>query len=190
MRTLVTSHEVVSELRVQAVHLSGTNHELLETIRELRALTWEGISEAGGLFRDLEDSTDMGTLHWLVWEGEHLVAAARLSVHTALELVPDAEFYEQLSSSKSVGLVGSINRLVVHPQFRNRGLATLLDQERVNTAWNLGCSSIVATTIAGSSRGFQLEKCGFRKIGVAPANATMRKMFGDILADIWIAHRP
>jgi hypothetical protein len=60
--------------------------------------------------------------------------------------------------------VGSINRLVIHPQARRKTLSKKFDIYRLNEAENLGCKTICAwwTSISGNKRLECLKSYGFK----------------------------
>jgi len=68
----------------------------LEAIYRLRAAVWRETGDvAQAAFADgrWSDEHDAASTHWVIRDGEELVAAARLSVHERLADVPEAEEY-------------------------------------------------------------------------------------------------
>ncbi|WP_373514741.1 GNAT family N-acetyltransferase, partial [Persicitalea sp.] len=85
------------------------------------------------------DELDKKAKHWIVTDGEEIVAAARLSLHDSLDDVPYAdmltpEHQRHFESRK----LASLNRLVVAPEYRGHGLSGQLDAIRIESAKALG----------------------------------------------------
>ena len=81
----------------------------LEAIYRLRAAVWRETGDvAQAAFADgrWSDEHDAASTHWVIRDGEELVAAARLSVHERLADVPEAEEY----AAAGVRLDGRIGR--------------------------------------------------------------------------------
>jgi GNAT superfamily N-acetyltransferase len=93
----------------------------------------------------LEDGHDGHALHFLVLHEETIIASARLCVHKQLRGVTEFHLYPMLDQSRFPGSYGCLNRLVVDAQYRGRGLATILDQRRIDTAKRLGCRTILGS---------------------------------------------
>lgn len=82
----------------------------------------------------LED-LDQRSYHWIITKGDLIVAAARLSLHSALEEVPYARLLKPEHRLRFENKrIASINRLVVDPEFRRAGLSGLLDRVRIERA--------------------------------------------------------
>jgi len=111
---------------------------------------------AQGLITDWHDAH---ARHWAVFDGDSIVAAARMCVHGRQEETPD---YPPFSRIRLPAPVATINRLVVHPTARNHGLASKLDERRITAAREDGAKCVVGT--AARSRIAPLERLGFRLI--------------------------
>jgi len=121
-----------------------TDSATLRAVFQLRFRAWthDGVQVGrGGEWRDPHDDHAM---HWVIQEGSELVAAARLCVHRDPLTLPDSA---DLGGLGHVAVpLASLNRTVVHPDFRGHGYATLLLAARLETARQIGCRSVVAVT--------------------------------------------
>ncbi|MBF0467220.1 MAG: GNAT family N-acetyltransferase [Nitrospirae bacterium] len=106
-----------------------------------------------------KDDCDKEARHWAVFNGNKLVAAARLSIHNCVESLPDKECYSDVFLQIPKFPIGSFNHLVVAPEFWGKGVSKLLDVERMRAAAEMGCASVVA--VVRGSRINSLEKSGF-----------------------------
>src|SRR5207245_876274 len=113
---------------------------LLEKIGRLRVRAWAKFVPAVAAKTDCWlDKFELAARHWVIYHDGEPVAAARMSVHQQLEGVPDAEVYKGVFAEKLPAPIASFNRLVVHPEFRGRGLPTALDLVRIQAASASGC---------------------------------------------------
>jgi GNAT superfamily N-acetyltransferase len=133
----------------------------LDAIRRLRVRAWaaEGLLPPGTLpDGTLEDPLDQSGRHWVVRVGYVLAAAARLTIHPTGHQLPDQD--QRLPETVALpGPVAALNRLVVCPEYRGRGLARLLDQARVGAARSARCR--FAVVAAHGSRVAALQAFGF-----------------------------
>lgn len=142
---------------------------LLRRIASLRHHVWnevEGRSEpeAEGYLDDFDRHPT--TVHYLVWEGERIAASARLSFHGDLAEIPWPESFAPHLNGGTIGRkIASLNRLVVSPGARGRGIAAALDGIRVDDALTRGASTLLATPV-GRGRTGSLAALGFRELGV------------------------
>jgi GNAT superfamily N-acetyltransferase len=144
---------------------SHLDNDLMEKIGRLRVEAWR--TEAPGA-ADMEtwvDEFDRCARHWAVFDQGVLIAAARLTTHPALGDVPDAESYRGVFREPPPAPIGSLNRLVVHPSARGRGLSKRLDLVRLEAAEEMGCRSVILSTASGPHRVRQLMGWGFELIG-------------------------
>lgn len=132
-------------------------------IGALRIRAWSsepGIDPVFFSQRTWIDALDHTSRHWIVTLQNKVVAAARMSFHDSLNDVPYASLlpHKYCTRYERKRLV-SINRLVVDPQFRGRGLAKVLDKVRLNRAMEKGVDIILAQPQL--SRLSALDKLGF-----------------------------
>ena len=64
---------------------------ILDSIYALRVAAWRGKVEIAPHLTHWADEFDAAARHWVVWRGNQVVAAARLSLHSEIAEVPDAE---------------------------------------------------------------------------------------------------
>lgn len=125
------------------VELLSPTPEILNEIGRLRVLAWKSSQPK---FRDMDvwlDALDSAARHWLVRYDGRIVAAGRLSVHSSIQEIPDAGLFENLKSDLLRLPIASLNRLVVHPDFRGKGISAELDRIRIQVAMESGCGCIV-----------------------------------------------
>ncbi|HSJ01957.1 MAG: GNAT family N-acetyltransferase [Verrucomicrobium sp.] len=141
---------------------------LLQKIGRLRVEAWQtAVSQAANMETWL-DEADQGARHWVVFEGGEPVGAARLTIHERLADLPDGESYEGMFPQEPVGPIASLNRLVVHPSARGRGISKVLDLVRLQAAEEMGCQSAILATASGPGRVQQLQGWGFQLVGEGP----------------------
>jgi hypothetical protein len=72
---------------------SPTDGDLLRKIGRLRVRAWETETAKAAEMKIWLDEFDASARHWAVFHDGVPVASARLSVHTDMNVVPDAETY-------------------------------------------------------------------------------------------------
>lgn len=139
----------------------GTSNCPIEEVRELRRFCWPKIYAAG---YSLEDGFDDEAWHWTIRLDDRLAAAARLTIHQNLVQVPAPHLFVHLSSCRLPTPIGYISRLVVHPEARGRGLASILDKTRLDACNSLRARSLVVVWSASSGirRKRQFMDLGFQ----------------------------
>jgi GNAT superfamily N-acetyltransferase len=137
-----------------------TSREILEHIYKLRVDAWRTKLELPGDVTVWHDRFDPIAKHWAFFDGDRPVAAARLTISARLTDVPDADVYRDVLPVDLVGPIASLTRLVVHPDYRGRGLARPLDQVRIAAAEIAGCTCVIGSTHE-TKRVTQLESEGF-----------------------------
>jgi predicted GNAT family N-acyltransferase len=108
----------------------------------------------------ITDEHDLHARHWAVFDGDKLVAAARMCVHDQQNDSPDFVAFSQVQLPIPVA---TINRLVVHPSARKLGLAYKLDHCRIEAAKKDGAKCVVGTAV--QERIAPLQRLGFKLIG-------------------------
>jgi len=147
---------------------SHLDEDLLEQIGRLRVEAWKTEAPSAAGMETWLDEYDRSARHWAVFDGGVLLASARLTTHSTFAEVPDAESYLGVFREPPPPLIGSLNRLVVHPSARGRGLSKRLDLVRLEAAENMGCRSVILSTASGPHRVQQLIGWGFERIGCGP----------------------
>lgn len=166
----------------QEVTDSRTAAGLLVEINRLRARAWATDLPTAAA-EDWLDDRDVGAQHWVTMDGDVVVAAARLTIHREIDECADREAFGELLTSRVPVPIASMNRLVVQPSHRGRGLASQLDHVRLEAAARAGCRTVLATTIA-RRRTEALLRRGFTMLGVGPPLAGRLQSLGpcDLLA--------
>lgn len=141
---------------------------LLEEIGRLRVIAWCTVIEKASELDIWLDAFDPAARHWVVFQGNSVVAAARMTIHPSLDEVPDAESYAGMFPEPPAAPIASLNRLVVHPSARGQGLSKALDQARLEAAERLGCRSALLSTASGPNRVRQVQGWGFEWVGYGP----------------------
>jgi len=143
---------------------------LINEIGELRVIAWrteKGIAPDIFSQRTWLDEYDEIALHWIMLKEKFLMASARISIHPELSEIPWADNTTVYDMSFLKSPVASINRLVVHPDFRGRGLTRYLDRIRIDTAKKMGVKTIIAEPVL--IRINSLIDLGFKYVGKLPA---------------------
>ncbi len=140
--------------------------ELLTAIGELRIAAWEASGERPSIApahgRMWTDDHDGHAAHWVLREGESIVAAARLCIHAAQGELPDQVSLEGIKLGIAPP-VASLNRLVVSPGYRGVHLSLVFDRARLQYAREQGAKSAVALThLPGRLR--DLKSAGFEVV--------------------------
>lgn len=150
-----------------ALRIIETNDpRVLEKIGRLRVEVWRQVTDVEN--REMGDSDnwldrdDYTGIHWVVFDDDELVAAARLSIHESLEDAPYGHIFKLISNDlpSGAGKVASINRLVVLKSHQGRGISKMLDSIRIAKAIEVGASVIIALTVS-EARTSALLQSGF-----------------------------
>ena len=170
--------EMAQETHIEPIETNDA--EILERIYKFR-VQWllEGIKPnpfPSGFWKDEHDDH---AKHFVLMDGENLLAVARLCIHEKLSDVPGAEVFAGLDFEAEPPFA-SITRLAVHPEARGKGLSRKLDFVRFLAAKTLGCKTIVAFTHAGENRIKSLERKGF--VAISPRNFRSQFPFGLVTA--------
>ena len=147
----------LTPLEFKASEVSDDN--TLQEIYHLRVIAWNSTLAFPTEILRWEDPADQIATHWGVHCGGGLVAAARMSFHLRREDVPDFECFNHLLDDVE-GPFCSMNRLVVHPDFRGFRLSNVLDELRISHARRLGAQAIVIT-VDNSKRASHLVSLAF-----------------------------
>jgi hypothetical protein len=107
--------------------------------------------------RILSDQHDLHARHWAAFDGDEMVAAARMCIHSLREESPDAQVFHEMPIPVPVA---TNNYLVVKRAFQRRGIARQLDIFRIHAAREGNAACVVLTTL--DRRIGQLEQLGFK----------------------------
>jgi predicted GNAT family N-acyltransferase len=145
--------------------VSITDPHMLARVFSLRAETWEPIFPHATT-ESWVDQHDLQAEHLGVVEGEDVIAAARLNLHSTSDAaargfrgVDCAEVLPILSTLPTP--IAYMSRLVVHRQHQGRGLGTLVLDSLVRRAISLRPGSIVCLA-SFAHVAVMLRRCGFR----------------------------
>lgn len=142
----------------------------MDEVYGLRPIAWRTEANVHAEMENWRDEIDSVAHHWVVVVDGRVVAAARLSVHEILNSsVPDASVYLDGFEEFISKPFASMNRLVVHPDFRRQGFGTLLTNVRIEYATEVGCKSILASS-SNPKRIATLERHGFQVVGKGSQN--------------------
>src|ERR1700721_244121 len=119
-----------------------TDAAKLNQIFALRVAAWRQRFVIPPDIQYWNDAYDQDALHWAILIDDEPVAAARLTTHSRLADVPDAYIYDDILPDLASPIC-SMNRCVVHPDFRNRKLSRVLDEVRIDEARKIGATCIV-----------------------------------------------
>jgi GNAT superfamily N-acetyltransferase len=107
--------------------------------------------------RILSDQHDLHARHWAAFDGDEMVAAARMCIHSLREESPDAQVFHEMPLPVPVA---TNNYMVVKRAFQRRGIARQLDIFRIHAAREGNAACVVLTTLDRRIR--QLEQLGFK----------------------------
>lgn len=116
------------------------NSPLMEQVyKDLRLAAWRGEPRMVETLSYWKDEIDATARHWVIVDAGEAIAAARLSFHHSIEDLPDAEILAGICRTLPTP-IASLNRLVVHPDYRRRGYGTRLDKIRLEAAEQCKCA--------------------------------------------------
>lgn len=156
----------------------------LDSILSLRKKTWS-VQNIDALLAQAisdQDHYDFSAIHLGVKHGDKLVATGRLTIHhTSTDLVyqfayPDIEIPKREKYA-------CISKLVVSPDYSNCGIATLLDDTRLNLAKKCGAEAVIALPVASRVDGFYRR--GFYSLGSStPSPKVLNRSFPVLFLDL------
>ena len=145
----------------------STEWQVVEASIVLRQRVWSEAMGAPITREDLIEPFDATSRHWMVFDGDQVVAAARLSIHDRVEDVPEACCLVGVFQRQPPAPIGFLSRLVVAPEYRRHGLGRRLDETRIEAAARAGCRSLLALVfdVSGEARVKQFTAQGFTVLG-------------------------
>jgi GNAT superfamily N-acetyltransferase len=142
----------------------------LEQIFEFRESIWRNEPNFIDVHKwdpaSLRDAHDVHGLHWIITVKKLIVAAARLCIHHDARDLPDFDAFHHLIANIPAPFA-SLNRLVVHPSMRRRGLSRALTNVRIDAARSQGAKTIIVE--AAPDRVPGLREFGFVELGYSAA---------------------
>jgi hypothetical protein len=143
---------------VQVREITGTEHVPL-TFR-LRYDVWSEVLEVKPEFhaqRLISDEHDEHAQHWAAFDGDTVVASARMCIHEKQEDTPDGCIFRETHLPTPIA---TINRLIVHRNWRGRGISRQFDAYRIQSARNGKARCLLAS--ASGTRIVSLQRSGFK----------------------------
>jgi len=146
---------------------SASEPATFDAIIGLRMRCWAAQTPVALTRDDLIDHYDGTARHWIAEAEDQVIGAARLTIHDALEEVPEAVCLGSIYGSHPPTPIGFLSRLVVSPEYRCRGIGRGLDQVRIQAATEAGCRFLLALVfdVSGEARVAQLASHGFQVRG-------------------------
>jgi GNAT superfamily N-acetyltransferase len=144
--------------------------ELMEEVYRLRVIAWSPQARLRRGTIRWADQYDSCGQHWVIVHGVSPVAAIRLTLHDSAADLPAASAFNGLLPADLKPPLASYNRLVVHPEYRGRGLAKVLDLVCIDAARHAGATALLGLTgnVPGNrSRIPAMQALGFQVLGVA-----------------------
>jgi GNAT superfamily N-acetyltransferase len=148
------------------LEIPSSDTSIMKEIGALRLEVWRGETTVNeslfptGLWIEPLDSL---ARHWIARAESKIIAAARLTVHLTLEENPDGPWW--IEHGLQVPLpVANFCKLVVHKNYRGRGLGHAFDRIRLEAAREMGARSIIVTASEKNSK--LLMELGFEDTGV------------------------
>jgi GNAT superfamily N-acetyltransferase len=137
-----------------------TTEAQIRAAQRLRFSVWqsEGVVIHNPEREMIADHHDDHATHWGVFDGDLLIGAARLCLHTQLLEAPDGELFVGRGLPTPVA---SMNRLVVAKSHRGLGIGNLLDEVRIRKAEDWAVRAIIIAPAFTPSRRQSLEHLGF-----------------------------
>ncbi len=162
----------------------------MRAIGELRVRAWATEIPEVVAMKCWLDEFDGGARHWAAFDGGKIIAGARMSIHSDIAEVPEAAVYTGFFHDPLPAPIASINRLVVDPSYRGKGLGTKLDLIRVDAAVSANCGCVIGETPSGERRVKQLESIGFSRAGAGPPPAFGPNLYHPSRSVVMILYCP
>lgn len=143
--------------------------ERLEDLFALRARVWiaEGADPAAFDAGRWTDGHDAHRTHWMVLDGDQLVAGASMSLHDRLADMDEPEAYVGLDLPIA-GRIAAPARVIVDAAYRGSGIAQMLLDAQDQAASAAG--AVIAARQASPAMRRLLERRGWQHRGAGPAD--------------------
>lgn len=154
--------------------LADLDEQVALEIFRLRVEAWasEGIMPNGSVSTGgLSDALDVGATHFVVRAAGKIVAAARITIHSTIDSLPESDCYlgaGPIEKLFETGTVACYSRQVVAPPFRGQRLSVALDDSCI--PFGLARSTAKAIVCNAHERRAQsLRVRGFRDVATVRA---------------------
>jgi hypothetical protein len=120
--------------------------DFINEIGEMRVICWkdeQGVDSNLFSKKSWLEKIDETAFHWIVFKNNAMVASARFSIHSNIEDAPYGKIISNMNLPLSTP-IGSINRLVVLPEYRHLGISKHVDSIRLEKAKQLGVKHVLA----------------------------------------------
>jgi GNAT superfamily N-acetyltransferase len=154
----------------QLVFVGREREDLLLLGEQLRQTVWlmNGAEPSGALRQALAiDALDAVAVHVAFLHVGRLVALAQVSTHSSLQSIRDGEHFAPYIREHDFP-VALFNRLLVHPAYREQGLARRADEARLLIAARSATHAVFVE--ARGQRISALESLGFEVCGPSADN--------------------
>jgi predicted GNAT family N-acyltransferase len=135
-----------------------TCQELLQQVFRLRVEVWasEGVTFADAINGSYSDAHDQDSSHYGMVADGQVVAAARLSIHPAFDLVPVPLVFKS-DPPAFPGPFALLSRLVVHPKWRDCRLGPQLIRFGLKGVRDIPVNTVLAYTTNGALSSYLQE---------------------------------
>ena len=124
---------------------------IFEAIVSLRLRCWSAQTPVQLTPEDVIDDYEAMARHWIAVRDDQVIGAARLTIHEAVEEMPEAVCLGGIFAHHPPAPIGFLSRLVVAPECRRGGIGRALDQVRVQAAEEAGCWSLLVLWVSKRS---------------------------------------
>ena len=148
----------------------------LPEIYSLRTYAWENSPGRANVnsvkypngYRDVSDER---SIHFICTDQDEIIAAARLSLCDEITELPYHQVFDPYLDQIPLGVPFLFySRLVIHPEYRKRGLRQKFDEIRLRTQQEMNIPFGLVTVNPIRTR--QLEEYGFQNLGPALPNGS------------------
>ncbi len=140
--------------------------DILQELEQLRFSSWGYLLDKNPALKSrfIISELDYKSQHIACHLDGFLIGCGRLSLHSCKDDIPDKPNFDPYTDDTSFP-AAFMSRLIVHSDFRNRGIARRIDQLRISTAEQHDMRSIWVE--AKANRIKALEAMGFSKLGTS-----------------------
>jgi len=171
------------EIEIQEVKFREFENEIIS----LREKVWNHSEKyvAEKYFKNkFFDQFEDEAFHWIIKNKDLVIASCRLSVHNNTQDIPDLRYIEKPFLKLLLVPTGSINSLVIDPEWHGKGLGKILDEVRFDKCKSLKCRSIIGIT--HGKRCQQMLKNGFTRISFLKEFEDITTVEGDEMPSLFI----